>query len=179
MIKEFRPALMFLAKFLAIYFLGNIIYGIYIESFNDRPDAITRSVTRQTVITLNVLGYQTRMEDHPSNPKVRLKQNERNVLNVFEGCNGINVMIVFVAFLFAFGGPLKKMMIFLPIGLLIIHLANLLRISLLFDLALHNQKHFYYYHKYFFTATLYLIVFALWAVWVIRFNEKQDRKATV
>jgi exosortase family protein XrtF len=176
LIGEFRPALMFVGKFLALYFAGNILYGIYVESHGRRPDDITRFVTDQTVTLLNVCGYNTRAEDDPSLPHVGIKNQQFIVLNVFEGCNGVNVIIVFVAFLVAFGGPVKKMILFIIGGCLLIHIFNLMRIALLFYLARHNSSHFYYYHKYFFTATLYLVVFVLWVIWVIRFNEKRNIK---
>lgn len=174
LLKEFKPALIFLGKFLALYFIGNILYGVYIESHGKQPDGITWLVTRQTSWILDLTGYETAIADVPEAAKVSLMQNGDVVLHVYEGCNGLNVMIVFIAFLFAFGGPLKKLAIFLPLGLFIIHLVNLMRVSLLFHLALNNSQQFYYYHKYFFTATLYAVVFALWAVWVIRFNEKRS-----
>jgi exosortase family protein XrtF len=176
MIKEFKPALLFLGKFLLIYFVSNILYGLFVESFDRKPDPITKLVTIQSAWVLERVGYDITVADHPTEPKVRLNNDQSTVLNVFEGCNGLNVMIVFVAFLFAFGGPGKVLAYFLPAGLIIIHLVNLLRINLLFYLSLHHPKQFYYYHKYFFTATLYLIVFTLWAIWVIRFNEKRNIK---
>ena len=178
LLKEFRPALMFLGKFLALYFAGNILYGVYIESTGNRPDSITRMVTDQTGWLLDIVGYETHVEDHPDQPKVSLENDGKRVLNVYEGCNGINVIIVFIAFLFAFGGPVKSLSVFIPVGLLIIHFFNLLRIGLLFYLALNNSTQFYYYHKYFFTATLYLVVFVLWTIWVIWFNERRNVKAT-
>jgi exosortase family protein XrtF len=88
------------------------------------------------------------------------------ILRVYEGCNGINVMIVFVAFLFAFQGLSRRGSVFILIGLMIIHLANLLRIVLLFWVAKEYQIYFYYVHKYIFTAILYVIVLLLWWVWV-------------
>ena len=178
LLKEFKPALTFLGKFLVLYFAGNILYGVYIESRGQNPDAITHVVTAQTSWFLNVLGYETSTDDHPDAPKIALRQAGEIVVNVYEGCNGINVIIVFTAFLFAFGGPARALGVFLPVGVLIIHIFNLLRIGLLFHLALSNSSQFYYYHKYFFTATLYLIVFGLWALWVIRFNEKRKISAT-
>jgi exosortase family protein XrtF len=177
LIKEFKPALIFLGKFLAIYFIGNILYGVYVESYDQEPDGITSLVTAQTSWALNLAGYETTYGDVVGMPKIALSEAGDVILYVFEGCNGINVMIVFVAFLFAFGGRAKAMAIFLPLGLLVIHLFNLLRIGLLFILALNNSTQFYYYHKYFFTGSLYLVVFGLWALWVIRFNEKRNIKA--
>jgi exosortase family protein XrtF len=172
---EFKPALFFLGKFLAIYFIGNIVYGIYVESFVTKPDTVTQAVSYQTVKLLNLCGYQSSAADHASEPKVAIKNNGVVVLSVFEGCNGLNVVIVFIAFLVAFGGPPKKMVIFLFIGVITIHFINLLRIAVLFYLAQHNTQQFYYFHKYFFTATLYLVVFGLWAIWVIRFNERKGK----
>lgn len=178
LLKEFKPALNFLGKFLAIYFIGNILYGVYVESNDRAPDDVTESVTAQTSWLLDKAGYSTAYEIVPGIPKVAMKDANDIVLFVFEGCNGLNVMIVFIAFLFAFGGPAKWLAFFLPSGLLIIHLCNLVRIALLYHLALNNSTQFYYYHKYFFTATLYVVVFGLWAVWVILFNENRDVKVT-
>lgn len=174
MIKEFKPALMFLGKFLAIYIVGNVLYGIFVESYGAEADPITRTVTRQTSAILNLLGYETVIDDHSTEPKIMIKQHGTSVLNVYEGCNGINVMIVFIAFLFAFGGPGGSIAWFLPVGIMIIHVINLVRIYLLFYLSSINSKHFYYYHKYFFTATLYLVVFALWTIWVVQITKKRE-----
>lgn len=178
LLKEFKPALLFLAKFLAVYFIGNIAYGLYIESYDALPDPVTRVVAAQSTVILNVTGHQSEYADVPGARKVGLSENGRVILNVFEGCNGINVMIVFVAFLIAFGGPLRRAVIFSLGGILIIHACNLLRIDLLFRLALNNSSHFYYYHKYVFTASLYLVVFGLWAFWVSRYHEKQVHEAS-
>ena len=173
MLKEFKPALAFLGKFLGIYFLGNILYGLFIEACGNRPDVITTAVTRQAGAILSWTGSVIEVTPAAHSPVVALGENHRAVLTIYEGCNGVNVMIIFVAFLVAFGGPLRKMAWFLPAGLLIIHLCNLLRIFLLYFTALHYERYFYFVHKYFFTAVLYLVIFALWTIWVIRFNVKQ------
>ena len=87
-------------------------------------------------------------------------------MNIYEGCNAINVVIVFVAFMFAFSGPAKKLSWFIPLGIGIIYIANLLRVGLLFWVAQHYQRYFYYLHKYIFTALIYLVVLVLWGVWI-------------
>src|SRR5690606_28966990 len=134
-------------------------------------------VTAQSSLVLNTAGYETTSAAIDGYPMVGIFEGDRAIVNVFEGCNGVNVMIVFLGFLIAFGGPLRSFVFFIPAGLVIIHACNLLRISLLFDLAVKNSTQFYYFHKYFFTASLYLIVFGLWAYWIRRSNEKQNRKA--
>ena len=60
-------------------------------------------------------------------------------------------------------------------GILMIHLANVIRIALLFWVAKHHETWFYYVHKYIFTAALYVIVLLLWWVWVSKMIKTNDR----
>jgi exosortase family protein XrtF len=177
--KEFKPAIFFVAKFLLIYLVGNLVYGFFIESYEKVPDPITRFVTEQSASALNLVAYNAATERHPSEAKVMLKNDGLVVINVFEGCNGINVIIVFVAFLIAYGGPPKSVLLFAFGSIIIIHIFNLARITYLFFLALSNSASFYYYHKYFFTATLYGVVFLLWAIWVLKFAKNPKRVESV
>jgi exosortase family protein XrtF len=172
--REFKPALKFLGLFLLIYFLGNLVYGLFIESFRNTPDPVTIRVSRQVGWILNLTGRKTEVTLNPSAPTVLMKYAGNIVVSIYEGCNGVNVMIVFVAFLVAFGGSRKKMIWFMPAGLIIIHVANLFRVGLLYVVAQSYSRYFYYIHKYVFTAIIYVIVFALWYTW-IRLNGKSDR----
>lgn len=177
MLREFRPAFLFLGKFLGIYLAGNVLYGWYIESYDSRrADAVTRLATEQTSWVLNAFGEHTSCTLDTTRPTVSLENAGDRVLNVYEGCNGINVMIVFAAFVVAFGGPPRYLVWFLLAGVVVIHLANIGRISLLYHTALSFRAYFYYVHKYFFTAILYLIVFILWAIWIFKFNNVVSRQ---
>src|SRR3970040_1878513 len=102
LLRDFKPALLFLARFLLVCVVGNLAYGIYIESFGDRADAVTRIVTEHTSALVSAVGEDTNVRDNPGSPTVLLNNNTSGtVLRVYEGCNGLNVMIVFVAFLVA------------------------------------------------------------------------------
>lgn len=166
LIDEFKPALIFLAKFLMTYVVGNLLYGILVESYNNSPDLFTVAVARQTAVVLDVFGYSVTTQVNPAGPTVFLVKGQRLVIDVFEGCNGLNVMIVFLSFLVAFGGSRKRMLWFVPAGIFVIHLFNLARLTLLYVLAEGGSTHFHYFHKYFFTAILYVCVFGLWALWI-------------
>jgi exosortase family protein XrtF len=174
MFREFKPAFLFLGTFLIIYFVGNLLYGVFIESYGYQPDPITKLVTAQSAVLLRAAGFETSIQESAAKPTVIMSEGNNVVLRVYEGCNGLNVMIVFVAFLFAFRGILRNLLWFLPLGLGVIHVANLFRIVLLYFTAMHHQQFFYYFHKYFFTAILYLIVFALWALWAIKLHGKNN-----
>ncbi len=164
--KEFIPAFRFLATFLGLYISLNLLYGWWISSYIGQADWATNLVTNQTSYILNLFGEQTSTQPKSGAPTVMVVKESRTVISVFEGCNGINVMIVFLSFLFAYRGSFKSLVWFLPFGLFLIYLANLTRVVLLFYVAEYWQHYFYYVHKYLFTAVIYLVVFVLWWWWM-------------
>lgn len=171
MLKEFKPALLFVANFLAIYFIGNIIYGLFIESFQQVADPVTGWVTLQSADILNMLGAEVKTYADEMLPKVHILLENRTVLSVYEGCNGLNVIIIFVAFLFAYGGSTKSYLWFVPLGIVTIHFANLGRIVMLYYVAEFYPNFMYFTHKYLFTATIYVFVLALWYWWATKVSK--------
>jgi len=169
-LKEFKPTILFLVKFIGIYIVANLLYGIYVTAYSPGPDPITSVTSRQTAVALGICGWPSVTQDNEKKPTTLLIHEGRSVLAIYEGCNGINIMIIFVAFLFAFGPIGKHLLIFALAGILIIHLMNLARISLLFWVVLYLPDFVYFVHKYLFTAMLFVIVFVLWIVWVRRFS---------
>jgi exosortase family protein XrtF len=166
--KENLPAIKFLGIFLGVYLVGNILYGFYIEHSYPTVDLITEWVSAQSSRLINLFGYATKSILSDISPLTLMQENGKTVLRVYEGCNGINVMIVFIAFILSFRGVSKSGAVFIAIGIVIIHIANLFRIAMLFWVAKHYQSYFYYVHKYIFTAALYVIVLTLWWIWVVR-----------
>lgn len=165
-IREFLPTILFLAKFLGIYLVASLLYGAFVTSFEPGPDPATRSVAQQTSIALAVCGWETSTHDNARKPTTELAYRKRDVLSIYEGCNGINVMIIFVAFLLAFGPMSQRLWWYIPLGLFALHLSNLLRITVLFWVSLYEPDFMYFLHKYFFTAALYVVTFILWVIWV-------------
>lgn len=182
-INEFKPTIFFLLKFVGIFIIGNLLYGVYITSYEPTVDPLTHSVTAQTAIVLNVCGYPVQVEDRATKPTSDISYLGTGKLAVYEGCNGINTMIIFVAFVVAFGPTSRAMLWFIPLGLVLIHFVNLLRITLLFLVSEHIPKAMYFTHKYFFTAIIYVVIFCLWLWWVrvyakvgLKEKSKTDQK---
>ncbi len=178
MLQKFLPTLFFLLRFLGAYIISSVAYGLYIAHFDEieRTDPFTRSIVFQVAEISEAMGYETRirMNAHLDYPESGLEQtfdtlyfDGRRTVSVEEGCNGLNVMFLFASFLFAFGGQWKRMLWFLPTGLILIHLANLMRLYLLAILNITaDGRYFHFFHKYGFTSVLYLMVLLLWALWV-------------
>jgi len=172
-ISDFKPSIIFLAKFLGLYLLLNLAYGFYLDAYSKKADPMTEVVTGQTA---EILSWYN--NDITTGPKEDLKsvyifKERKAVLSVYEGCNGLNVMIIFLSFLFAYSKPSVKMLWFIILGLVIIHLFNLLRIDLLYHVTLSLPKLLYFSHKFLFTAFIYLAVFGLWAIWIFKLDAKK------
>jgi exosortase family protein XrtF len=169
-LKEFKPTIFFLLGFIGFYLIGNLLYGIYVTSFEPGPDPVTSLVSRQTAGILSACGWDVDSIDHTVRSTTQLLYKNRAVLAVYEGCNGLNTMIIFLSFILAFGPFSKPMLWFVPLSLLIIHLVNLTRVILLFFVAEYWPDVMYVTHKYLFTAILYVVIFILWIVWVKKFS---------
>jgi exosortase family protein XrtF len=172
---EFRPTIFFLAKFVGIYIIGNLLYGLFVTYYKPNPDPVTRWVTQQTVNALNITGHQAVATDHDKKATTLVVYKKDPVISVFEGCNGINIFIVFAGFLIAFGPYRKTLLWFLPAGLLIIHIFNIARIGGLFMISLYRPHWLYFTHKYLFTAFIYLVVFLLWLWWIRCYSFKKQK----
>jgi exosortase family protein XrtF len=173
-VKEFKPTIIFLAKFLGLYFVGNLLYGAFITYHRPDVDPITHLVSAQSAMILSGCGAPVTYRDYDDHLSTLILNNGRTVLSVYEGCNGLNIMIIFVSFMIAFG-PLKKTMLwFIPLGLLMIYVASLLRILFLYFVARQMPEYMYFTHKYLLTAVLFALVFVLWLWWIQKFAKRKN-----
>lgn len=170
--QDFKPSILFLAKFIGLYLVLNVAYGFYLDASKGHADVMTQWVTEQTATIID-----TYIDEISTGPKQDLKsifiyKGSTAILSVYEGCNGLNVMVIFVSFLIAFGKIGKRMLWFIPLGIVVIHIFNLLRIILLFHVTISMPDFLYFSHKYLFTAFIYIAVFGMWALWIMKVNEE-------
>jgi exosortase family protein XrtF len=162
---EFKPTILVVVKFLGIYLIGNLLYGFFITSYYPTADPVTSWVTHQTADILNLINPPVTAFTKPDKATVIIKD-VKPIVGVFEGCNGLNVAIVFLSFVLSFGPYNKKLIWFIPVGLLVIHLSNIFRIGLLFFISRDYPHQLYFFHKYFLTAFIYGVVFVLLFIWL-------------
>ena len=174
---EFKPATIFLAKFVGLYISLNLLYGIFVSAYRPAADPITRWVTENTRAVLSIFNHDAEIIHQANRATSTIRFSGHAIVSVYEGCNGVNVVVIFLAFLFAFGPYRRQLLWFIPVGIAFIHLFNLIRIGGLFFITLYKPDWTYFLHKYLFTAFIYLIVFALWFWWVSRFSKLRYEKA--
>ena len=165
-LEEYREAIIFLVKYVVLYVLLNTAYAYYVEYYSPNADPLTVVVTRHTEGLLSFFDPSVSSHVVSGSQNVPVTKDGRTVMSVYEGCNSVNVTIVFVAFIISFKGPGKLFIRYLLLGLLAVYGINLLRLMGLFGVSLYFPGGFYFFHKFFFTGVIYAMVFAIWYLWV-------------
>ncbi len=169
----YKPFLFFLGKFLLSYLVLTFAYEIYLNQFdvkNLEVDDFTKSVANQTVSLMTFLGFQAFEMPNLEALSVKLFYNKKYIAQIIEGCNGLSVIILFIAFVIAFTGKLKHTIAYIIGGSLIIHILNIARISLLCILIYSYPEYEAILHGVIFPLIIYGVVFLLWIIWVNKFS---------
>lgn len=181
MLKEFRPTIFFLLKFALIFGIGSWMYSSYIKAAHQaevpHPDPFTDLVAIQSNFVVRSLGYDSQVYYPESSSIIYIYITGLDDYGVafFEGCNGLNIMILFLAFVIAFSNNWRNMLWFIPAGLLAIHIFNLLRIAALTILATVDGSYFHFFHKFVFTGIIYAFVLLLWYVWAVKYSKSAQK----
>lgn len=177
--KEFKPLILFLARFLGTYILLSFIYKLYLDQYIpfNNPDPFTKFTSDTTAFFLNKTGQIAYSNISINQPWMHLTLNGKIASIVNEGCNAISVAIIFVAFIVAFYTKSKETFIFTVIGLLLLFVMNISRIALLnYIFRYHYKEYGKIAHDYFFPAIIYGSIVVLWIVWIKFFVAKKNIK---
>lgn len=168
--QEFKPAILFLLRFSITFAVLSLLYGLWIEGYKEVADPVTRNVAAQVRTILAWFHDTVTSTPRAGDPSMDIHINGKYSISVFEGCNGVAIVNLFFSFLVGFWGGFKKLAWFTLLGIVIIHIANLIRLLFLAQMALTNSQFFHFTHKYLFTLSIYAIVFVLWYFWVTKVN---------
>lgn len=169
----YKPFLVFLIKFLTTYVVLSFFYQLYLSSHDveaNEVDGFTQIVAEQTRWITQQMGYEVQTDMHPEQPSVKFMLNNVYISRIVEGCNALAVMILFMAFVIAFKGKLKKTIAFIALGLIAIHLLNIVRIALISIAIYHYPQYQHFLHGVLFPLIIYGFVFVLWVLWVKKYS---------
>lgn len=163
----------FLLKFLLFYIAFISIYKMYLQQYdekNNELDAFTEMVAFHSVKLMGVFNENVTSQSHQFQPAIQVIYNDVYVARVVEGCNAISVMILFAAFIFAFSGRWHKTILYIFIGIILLHVLNCIRIALLCFSLFHYKQYGSFLHGTIFPLFIYGAVFVLWILWVTKYS---------
>jgi exosortase family protein XrtF len=171
--KDFKEILYILLRFLGIWLILFLAYQLYLNQFSGNIDYFTKTLSNQIRFLLNKSGYETVTVDFHSHETVQFYIRGKVATRMVEGCNAISIMIMFLAFIFAFYKGLSSVY-FAFTGIILLYLLNLFRIYFLNVIVISYPGFSKAAHDYFFPSVIYGGVVVLWLVWINKFVIKDE-----
>jgi exosortase family protein XrtF len=173
---QFSSIINFLMIFMLTFFLLSMLYDLYLQRYENKVDGMSSVVGSQAANLLGLLGYNAFATNQHAEKSTHVGIDSFARVKVIEGCNGLSVMILFLAFLIGFPGSLKHKAWFIAAGLLVIHWFNIIRVSVLCWAVYSFGETGYPVYKEMFTASIYVLVLGLWYLWVQKYGFTQVKK---
>jgi exosortase family protein XrtF len=173
MLKDFKPVLSILLRFIIVYVVLLLLYQFYLNSFAQLGlDPFSHCIAELVKDLQNCMEYPTSLYDDIKGEQVYFKVKNIYATRMVEGCNAISVMILFASFVFAFYKG-KKTVIFVISGLLLLYAMNVFRIVGLNIVMTDYRQYGKMVHDFIFPAVIYGTVVILWLIWIKFFALKK------
>ncbi len=170
------PAYRFLIKLFLIYF-GLQLLDHYLQANAAQGELLGKMsywVTLHTSYLLDLLGYQSSCNFTGSSASL-LVDGIPSVAVAYP-CNGVSLFLVFTSFMLATNLRNKHLIWFWPMGLFVIHIINVIRVSALALIYKYYPNHLPFNHKYVFTIIVYAAIISLFVVFIKFFNALNDQE---
>ncbi len=164
----------FLLKVAVLYLGWYAAFEFLIKPDGRLDDIITKNISQGIVYLMNLTGIDTYFTQARKIGEtwIWVAGGSKPLVRVGASCNGLEPLVLFAIFIIAYPGKVKHKLWFIPAGLIIIHIANILR-NYWLSLMLYHQKMemFHLFHRYVFVFLIYLLIFGFWVLWANKFSK--------
>ena len=121
-------------------------------------------------ITQHIIGYDINTLDTTLHfPGV-------GYIEVNGSCSGLKQFYQWIFLMVLFPGPWKQKLWYIPLGIIVIHIVNILRIVILSIVLMNWPDQWHFTHDWILRPFFYVVIFFLWVFWVEKFRNKQLQK---
>jgi exosortase/archaeosortase family protein len=113
-----------------------------------------------TLAILHIFGSKITLE-----PVNLLRHPNGNSVLIIWACTGLKQAYIFFCIMAFYRGPWLKKLWYIPLGLVIVYLFNILRITIIAACIENHPNWFDFLHLYFFKYLFYLVIFGMWVFW--------------
>jgi exosortase H (IPTLxxWG-CTERM-specific) len=161
--RRYRREVRFLVLFVVI--LGGGFTFLAWEPVNDHlVEPFTAGVATASGWSLDLLGQGV-------SQRGTVLRNDRFAVNIKNGCNGVEAMIIFLGAVLAFPAGWKSRLVGLVLGTLVIQVINLIRVVALFFTGAYFPAFFNSSHTVLWQSIVVLAAFLLFIFWAGRFAD--------
>jgi exosortase H (IPTLxxWG-CTERM-specific) len=159
--RKYRREIVFLTLFLVL--LGGSFTLISVNWVNDHViEPFTAGIAQVSGAVLDLIGQNVTMQG-------TVIRNSRFAVNIRNGCNGVEAMLIFLAAVLAFPASWRSRLLGLGLGILVIQVVNLIRVVALFLTGIYFPKLFDASHTVVWQTLVILSGVLLWIFWANRF----------
>jgi len=162
-IREFlaTPAGRFVARYVAVLSAGFLVLAL--RPVNDHVvDPYTTFVARESSVVLNLLGERATVVG-------QVLKSPRFSVTIFNGCNGLEAILIFVSGVLAFPAPWVRKLVGVVLGFVAIQVFNVVRVVSLFYVGIWRPQWFNVSHVFVWQSLVIVFGVVLWLVWVRRY----------
>jgi exosortase family protein XrtF len=176
---EKRAFVKFILAAATSYLLLFVVYQFVVKKYSFYDQKFIGHIIESVDSCLKFLGYRTFKVLQDRDMQVVGIDGSSGVW-VGSNCNAITLFALFAVFVAAFPGRQKAKIWFIPLGMLAIHILNILRVVSLALIAYYlPPEYLTFNHTYTFTFLVYGFIFLLWIIWVNRFaNTGHEAQAS-
>ena len=161
-----RRELTFLILFAVL--LGGSFTLVSVNWVNDHVvEPFTAGIARVSGATLDLLGQDVRMQG-------TIIRGSRFAVNIRNGCNGVEAMLIFLAAVLAFPAPWRARLLGLALGVVAIQAVNLVRVVALYLTGAYFPTWFDASHTVVWQTVVILFSVLLWILWANRLGAPRE-----
>ena len=154
-----------------IYKIDELIFSSQNADKIDLLNNISVILAEQANYMLSLFGFETQIEIHKDMVVAKiLDNNYTHGVWIGEPCNGVKIFGVFAIFILAFPGRIKHKLWYIPLGIICIHIINVIRIAILIFISSVNPHILDFNHNITFQIIVYSLILFLWYIWVKIFS---------
>ena len=169
-----NPVVRFLIKVSILLILWYCLYEFWLgpKGYLDRP--LINNLIYFSSSLLHFFGFN--VIDHAFENMRTMGIDGTNGVWIGDACNGIPLFAVFTIVISCFPGPWKTKLWYIPIGILFIHLINIIRLAILSIIVFYSPDSLDFNHTYTFQILVYGLMFLLWIRWIKKYSGIEIKK---
>lgn len=172
--------LYFFIRLLILVSIWFVVYTLILRPGRtiDRP--VTNFITSAVTKAINLTSVNNEQldwrEDYLNHDRNFLIKNGVDIFGIYDVCNGIDLMFIYVGIIVLLPASYKRKFTFSVFGILVIILANIIRVYALYYIYFYYRPAFEISHHYIFTILIYILIFYGWLLFIKpnKINEKSS-----
>ena len=162
------PAGRFVARYVAVLSAGFLLLAL--RPVNDHVvNPYTTFVANESALALNLFGEHARVAG-------QVLTSSRFSVTIFNGCNGLEAILIFVSGVIAFPAPWRRKLLGVLLGFIAIQVFNVIRVVSLFYIGVFEPAWFNVSHVFIWQSLVIVFGVVLWLVWVRRYALAQVKR---